>query len=335
MRKQKRVPNPHDAFFRRTLARSQTAAEFLRLYLPAAVVERLDLSRIALEDTSFVDKKLREHFSDLLFRVGMKDGGEAYVYFLLEHKSAPDERVVLQLLRYLAQAWDRMATPLPLIVPVVVYHGAAPWRVGENLSSLFGPPATEQVWQDYLPDFKYHLCDLSRYRDEELRGGEGLSAVLKLLKYIFRRELPAKLQGIFREVVETLPEQQALAQVETMVSYLTESERVTEAQISDALFTAATKGGRMETVIDKLRKQGWLKGRKEGREEGKQVMAAELTLDMLRVQVGRLNRAIIEQIRALPVASLKRLGRALLRFQTRADLEAWLQRSAAQSARKR
>ncbi len=96
MRKQKRVPNPHDAFFRRTMQNPRTAAEFFRLYLPALIVARLDLSRVALEDVSFVDEKLREHFPDLLFRVGLKDGGEAFIFILLEHKSRPDERVSLQ-----------------------------------------------------------------------------------------------------------------------------------------------------------------------------------------------------------------------------------------------
>jgi hypothetical protein len=226
MRKRKRVSNPHDAFFRRTMARPRAVAEFLRLYLPSSLVAHLDLSLVHLEDASFVDEKLREHFSDLFYRVGLKEGGEAFVYFLLEHKSGPDERVAIQLLRYLAQAWDRLPLPLPLIIPVVIYHGTAPWNIGENFGSLFARPASEQIWHRYLPDFEYHLCDLSRYRDEELTGNEGVSAALKLLKYIFRRELPEKLPGIFRELADTLPEQEAATQMETMVSYLTESQRV-------------------------------------------------------------------------------------------------------------
>lgn len=164
-----------------------------------------------------------------------------------------------------------------------------------------------------------------------------MSAALKLLKYIFRRELPEKLPGIFRELAESLPEQEAATQVETMVSYLTESQRVSEKQIGKALLEAA-EGGRMETVLDKMRQQwrseGWQEGRQEGRRKGKQIGAAEVTLELLRIKVGRLNRAMVEQIRALPVASLKRLGKATLAFQSRADLEAWLQRSAARSPRK-
>lgn len=147
----KQVPNPHDTFFKRTFARLEVAAEFLRHYLPAEVAGLLDLTQLTLEKDSFVDAKLRQHFSDLLYRVGLKEGGAAYVYILLEHKSAPEEWVALQLLRYLAQAWEQLrragSARLPLIIPVVCYHGAVPWRVGLRLRDLSRrwPPAANSA----------------------------------------------------------------------------------------------------------------------------------------------------------------------------------------------
>ncbi|MGH9844892.1 MAG: Rpn family recombination-promoting nuclease/putative transposase, partial [Blastocatellia bacterium] len=74
MKKKKLVPNPHDAFFRRTFARPRMASEFLRIYLPARLAAQLDLTSVTLEDTSFVDQELREHYSDLLLRVSLKKG---------------------------------------------------------------------------------------------------------------------------------------------------------------------------------------------------------------------------------------------------------------------
>ncbi len=126
MPRRKRVPNPHDAFFRRMLSKPAVAVEFLRHYLPPAVRATLDLTAVQLDETVFTDQKLRHHAADLLFRVALLDGGEAYILVLLEHKSAPDERVALQVLRYAVLKWDRMPLPLPLILPVVVYHGATP-----------------------------------------------------------------------------------------------------------------------------------------------------------------------------------------------------------------
>ncbi|NOT63125.1 MAG: ISNCY family transposase, partial [Acidobacteria bacterium] len=101
-RSTKSQPSPHDAFFRRILARPEKAAEFLRWYLPAPIVAELDLNEVSYADTTFADAKLRKHFSDLLLRVTLRDGGKAYVLILLEHKSAPDPRVAIQVLRYAA-----------------------------------------------------------------------------------------------------------------------------------------------------------------------------------------------------------------------------------------
>ena len=205
----KKTSTPHDTFFKRSFSRIEVAAEFIRHYLPASVVGLLDLTRLTLEKDSFVDARLRRHFSDLLFRVGLKGGGEAYIFILLEHKSAPEEWVSLQLLRYLTQVWEQLrrdgSERLPLIIPVVCYHGAAPWRVSRRFRNLFAPIAVMRQLRQYLPDFTYYLCDLSQFDDAELVGGAGLPAILRLLKYILRRELKEQLPRIFREAIDASP----------------------------------------------------------------------------------------------------------------------------------
>ncbi len=97
-----RVINPHDSFFRETFGRREIAANFLREYLPARIIARLDLDSLSLVKDSFVDKELRHHYSDLLYSVQHKKG-KRYIYFLFEHKSSPDIWTPLQLLRYSIQ----------------------------------------------------------------------------------------------------------------------------------------------------------------------------------------------------------------------------------------
>ncbi|MBV8806204.1 MAG: Rpn family recombination-promoting nuclease/putative transposase, partial [Sinobacteraceae bacterium] len=50
-----------------------------------------------------MDEELREHLSDVLFRVQLKTGGDAFAYVLVEHKSVPDPGARLQLLRYVVR----------------------------------------------------------------------------------------------------------------------------------------------------------------------------------------------------------------------------------------
>ena len=161
---------PHDSFFKALFTQPGVAQDFLAHYLPPQVAELLDLSTLEREDASFVDAELRVHLSDLLYRVHLRDGPPAWVYILFEHKSFPDPLTPFQLLRYMVRLWERswrMGDRLKPIVPVVVYHGRVKWKVGLNFACLFDVP---EAFEDFLPDYRYWLCDLTGYSDEEIKG---------------------------------------------------------------------------------------------------------------------------------------------------------------------
>ncbi|MEK7832172.1 MAG: Rpn family recombination-promoting nuclease/putative transposase, partial [Acidobacteriota bacterium] len=309
---EKSTPNPHDAFFRHMLARPGRAEEFLRWYMPSKVGAFLDLSTLTQEDTSFVDLDLRTHFSDLLFRVRLIEGGDAFVLILLEHKSSPDPRVALQLLRYGALTWDRMPLPLPMLIPVVVYHGKEKWKVGKKFSSLFG--LVDKVWRRYLPDFEYHLCDLSKYRDDQLHGEGGLAAILKLLKYIFLPELEAKLPDVFLETTRQIPESQASEEIKTMAFYLESSGRASTEVIMNAFSKARRKGGEMGTIMERIVEEYGPMVYKKAEERGKQQATIDLTLEQMNHKFGELEASVAEKIRGLAIGDLKNLAVDLLDF---------------------
>lgn len=76
------ITKPHDKFFKEVFTRRDTAEEFLQNYLPGDVVRLLDLASLEYTKDSFVDKHLKEHFSDLFFKAYFKDGSPGYVYIL-------------------------------------------------------------------------------------------------------------------------------------------------------------------------------------------------------------------------------------------------------------
>jgi len=127
--------NLHDEFFKYTLGRAETARDFLSHYLPVEAAAQLDLATLELAPGSFVDARLRAHFSDLLYKVKLRDGRDAHVYMLFEHKSYPEPQIAFQLLKYMVRIWERAVRDkrvLAPIVPVVVYHGSERWRIGCN-----------------------------------------------------------------------------------------------------------------------------------------------------------------------------------------------------------
>lgn len=59
---------------------------------------------------------------------------------------------------------------LPLIIPLVFYHGESRWNIANNFSSLIeGIEDLPLAVRKYLPDYKYLLYDLSN-GEEEIKG---------------------------------------------------------------------------------------------------------------------------------------------------------------------
>ena len=326
--------NPHDHFFKQTLAVPGLAAEFFQLYLPAPIVALLDTSRVEAVKGSFVDEELHEHLSDALYSVGLINGAAAYIYILLEHKSASDGWVALQLLRYLVRFWDEQqragAEKVPLVLPVVFYHGQARWRVAENFQSLFDVTASLAELRPYLPEFRYHLCDLSRYADEELVGTGHLASAFLLLKHVFRRSLKRLLPEILRRNLAgpTIAPSNA-EYVRTALIYLLQTHKVKEREFA-AAFRQVLKERNLpmtETFIDRWinqgREQGLAQGLSQGLSQGLE-KEVNLVLRQLKRRVGALSAKSEEHLRRLSAEQLEDLGEALLDFQTMTDLNSWL-----------
>src|SRR5882762_4262406 len=151
--------NVHDAFFKQVLSDSKLADTFLREHLPADVVALLGPEPPELLPGSYVDEELRQHHSDLLFRVRLKAGSEAFAYMLLEHKSSPDPGARLQLLRYVVRIlthWykqNQPKLPLPPVLPLLANQGPGNWKYSCEFADLFG--AVPAALSPYLPSFRH------------------------------------------------------------------------------------------------------------------------------------------------------------------------------------
>ena len=267
------LSNPHDRFFKEMLTQPEAANDFLRHYLPAAVAGLLDLTATELVKDSFVDAELQTHYSDLLYKVRLLDGRDAYVYTLFEHKSVPDGRVAFQLLRYMVRVWEyglRQGERLWPIVPIVVYHGRATWKAGADFASLLAAPAELQPYQ---PDFRYWLCDLSQYADAALKGQALLRVTLLALKYAFRPELHQRLPEIGRLLWQLSQQETGLQHVATVLRYLmTGTDQITAAELRTTLDEILPEvGGRlMGTIAEQLMEQGAKRGMAQGLQQGLQ-----------------------------------------------------------------
>ncbi|CAK0778980.1 hypothetical protein CCP4SC76_6720006 [Gammaproteobacteria bacterium] len=187
----KRLTQRHDAFFQRLLDQPEAAATLLRERLPEEVARLLVDEPPEPIPGSFISQRLRGYRTDRLFRTRTLTGRPVLIFCLLEHKSKPEVRTPLQLLGYQYQFldhWNRTEgqnpdgswRPLPAILTMVVYHGAAEWTAP---LSLVEATDCDPAMQPYLLDFRYSLVDLGRIPDTRLSEKRKLRVGLLILKH--------------------------------------------------------------------------------------------------------------------------------------------------------
>jgi len=69
----------------------------------------------------------------------------------------------------------------------------------------------------YIPDFAHHLCDLSAYADEELRGEAVLRAGLLALKHVFAPDAGRRLPEILKLLRDVAQSPTGLAALEALL----------------------------------------------------------------------------------------------------------------------
>ena len=206
---------PHDALFKSVFQQPENAAAELQHVLSDEHASAIDWSTLKLEPGSFVDEKLADQHSDLLFSATARASGErVLVYLLFEHQSTPEPKMALRLLSYMVSIWERFSdadkkAPLPLIVPAVLSQVVGGWRVPTRFSDLFSPnlgPLADVV----LPDFLYAVDDLYRTDDAGLRQRE-VALQARLALWLMRDARDSAL--LLRRLVDWADELEALARM--------------------------------------------------------------------------------------------------------------------------
>ncbi|MEM6261841.1 MAG: Rpn family recombination-promoting nuclease/putative transposase [Bacteroidota bacterium] len=169
--------NPHDHFFKVMFSRKEVVRKYCENFLPEELSRRLVVSELVRVPDSFVDEELKDHFSDIIYCCPLDRGKhQVLITLLFEHKSYVPPFPHLQLLQYLLNGWKSQRNQakknkqkkfrLRPIIPIIVYHGREKWNV-RPFTDYF-----EGEWNEYLtpylPDFNYHLTDLTTYSPEEL-----------------------------------------------------------------------------------------------------------------------------------------------------------------------
>jgi predicted transposase/invertase (TIGR01784 family) len=308
------MQTPHDRLFRRVFSDPEHAAGELQLLLPVAISARVDWSTLHPEKTDFIRDVLTELRSDVLFSVRLDGERELFIYLLMEHQSTPDALMPLRLLGYMLQIQERYvrehpdARRVPAVVPMVVHHGEDGWSAPVSFEELLDLDDDERsALADHVPRFRFLLDDLSLARDDDLRARSvtelGRLALFCLSRARESGDFLTDLERWSDILIKAASAPNGVAALASLVRYILEvvgapPEEIRTfltglgPQVEEAYMTGA------QILIERGRKEGEAKGRKEGR--------AETLLNLLERKFGAVPSASVERIEHASIDELDR-----------------------------
>ncbi|MBC5791846.1 Rpn family recombination-promoting nuclease/putative transposase [Providencia sp. JUb39] len=174
---------PHDAAFKGFMTKQSNARDFFELHLPEHIERLCDFDTLTLINSAFIDSKLRTRFSDVLYSVQTKTRG-SYIYLLVKHQSTPDKLMGWRLMHYAFMAMNQHLQQghktLPLVVPILFYHGET------------SPYPYEGTWTQCLPHAEiahdlysspFPLVDITVVEDTEIVSHRKIAVMELAMKH--------------------------------------------------------------------------------------------------------------------------------------------------------
>jgi predicted transposase/invertase (TIGR01784 family) len=270
------IPTLHDRLFKTTFSHLKAAQDFFQTHLPSPLVAALDWSTLQLMPGSFVDERLAEQSSDLLYRLDWQQW-PLYLYCLFEHQSTVDPDMPFRLLAYMVRIWEQhrrqnaRGTKAPPILPIVLYQGPGAWTVSRQfLDWLAVPEELRAELAPYQPDFRHVLVNLAELSMQQM-GLDLLGRLtLSLMKAVAEGRGLEWMEEVIPFLGELLAQDNLAGQFRTLLRYLLHADANAPSTFGDLVsrIEDETVKEKVMSIADQLIQQGREQGRQEGRQEG-------------------------------------------------------------------
>jgi len=264
------ITNAHDQFFRTAMADKRVARDFLMAWLPNELCQSVDFDRLEIQPRSHINDVRKESAVDVLFKTVI-EGHEAYLYLLLEHQSTPDRLMPFRMLKYICNIIDHHLKThdtkddkkIPLIYPLVIYHGKRKYPFSTDLSDLIDAPAS-LIDRYFLKPFQ--LIDLGQIDDETLKQHAWSGVMEFTLKHIFARDILPRLKEI-AGILHQLDNAGGRDFIAIVLQYLLERGELSDREAFFKLIDTQIShevGEKIMSLAEQLKQEGREKGRIEG-----------------------------------------------------------------------
>ncbi len=301
------INNKHDATFKEVFSQKRIAKDFIENNIPKEALDVIDIESLELQKDTFINKELEENFSDLVYRVKIK-GKDAYISFLLEHKSYKDKMVIFQIHKYILEAWMAQVQKenkeeLPIILPLVIYHGREKWNLKTDLRDMI-PEFKElpEYIKQRVPVFKHDFFNIGEYEETDFKKLTKLTAMmLKAFKYAFEGDIEIVLRTYLMAIEELKDEEPTETLIyygEIYLKYIELTNRdIDEQDIIEQIERLDGKGAITMSILEKREERGIQKGKQEEKKEIARNLLKEGTEIALVVKATGLSKAEVEKLK--------------------------------------
>ena len=258
-------------------------------------------------------------------------GKPGYIYVLLEHQSSPDALLILRLLSYMVRVWRRHTREnpeeqrLPVILPLVVFHGPKGWQGPLDFQSLVEIPSDE--FADYTPDFQIKLFNLSGPSGESLAGSAIVRIVSDILGALGRPDFTERIRRAFETLNELVEAPNFARTFEILFRYILDVYNIPKQDLMDMAVEAVKPDVReaVMTTYEQIKQEGKLEGKLEGRLEGRSEAASAILLRLL-VKRFQIDPESFEPLlNRLDFVQYEELSEKILEAKSLEEIRAWLE----------
>ncbi len=290
----------YDPEYKMFLSNRWLMQQLVEAFLDASVTDVMDLESLEIFPTESISKnaktkKFKVRRNDVMWKVPLRDGSQAYVLLMVEAQSSVDSAMALRVVEYVINWYfNLMATEgldaLPLIVPIVLYNGDKTWNAETRLCNMIHTPAAFSG-MGFTVDGRYVLIDEKElYKTGQLPSGNIFEPLIKTLHTRSSDEFVDNFKKTDQMLNESGENQKYIEHVYSLILALKRLEDdsglaqiIQQRGMQDMTTTIADFE---QQIMRKGEQKGMRKGEQKGMEKGEQKGRLESMLEFARRMLG-------------------------------------------------
>jgi len=289
----------HDQRYKKIFSNPIFIEKLLVSFVHERFIKDLDFTNMERIDKSFVDNKMEERESDIIYKINFK-GKPIYIYLLLEFQSSVDRTMPLRFLRYILElsesyGKDKDTKLYPAVFPLLLYNGEDKWTANINPKELYAKTIPDK----FIPSFEYYPIIINKIEKKTLLKIHNVVSAIFLLENASLKELHKAFDDLIILLKDSSPVEVDGFKI-WLNSLLKDRNIDIDEEIIQQLDSPQEVLPMFAATLDRMEEEFTLRGIEKGLDKGKK----EIAINLLKSNFGLENTA---KMTGLTIEELKKL----------------------------